>query len=97
MKTNAIEHLKTAHIQAHHYPSRREIIEKCESGSFHPILTNKGRGRNIAEMKATDKAFGEGIERIFGKKPLNIAPKELLDEFDRDRGISIKEPHARRD
>ncbi len=59
--------VKTAQIQVHNYPSRREIIEKCESGSFHPILTNKGRGRSIGDMKKANAKFKANFKRAFGK------------------------------
>ena len=66
-KTNTIEKVKTAQIQAHNYPSRREIIEKCESGSLHPILTNKGRGRSISDMKEANSKFQANYDLAFGE------------------------------
>ena len=77
MKSNIVEKVKTIHTQAHHYPSRREIITKCESGSFHPILTTRGMGETLADQKRTDKAFGQCIERLFGPRRLNIATEPI--------------------
>ena len=58
--------VSSLHLQAHNYPSRREIIEKCESGSFHPILKNKGRGRSLAAMKESERKYRENYARAFG-------------------------------
>ena len=63
-----VSNIKTAHIQNHNYPSRREIIEKCESGSAKPILTNEGRGRTLDEMKQSNRNFRANWDRAFGKR-----------------------------
>lgn len=86
-KSKIAEKIQSLHIQSHSYPSRREIITKCESGSFHPILTTKGMGQSIADKTRTIKAVSEGCGRIFGDKPLNVASDELRAEFEADKRI----------
>ena len=61
------------HIQSHSYPSRREIIEKCESGFVRPLLKTKGMGRSHSDNARFKRLYDENFDRIFGSKPLNVS------------------------
>ena len=62
-----VDNIKTAQIQSHAYPSRQEIIAKCESGSFHPILKNKGRGGSLGDYKESRRKFRSNWDQAFGR------------------------------
>jgi hypothetical protein len=66
-KSKAVINIGSAQIQSHAYPSRQEIITKCESGSFKPILVNKGRGRTLAGMKEASRKYKDNYDKAFGK------------------------------
>jgi hypothetical protein len=66
-KSKAVINIGSAQLQSHAYPSRQEIITKCESGSFNPILKNKGRGATLADMKESNRKFKANYDLAFGK------------------------------
>ena len=77
-KPTIVEKVKTLHIQSHSYPSRGEIITKCEAGSLHPMLKTKGMGRSYAENAREARVYRENHARIFGERPLNNAKEPIV-------------------